>query len=103
MFVCDFFPSAYEPYAHELYGLYRNASVHSWHLFQVALLPGTEEIRNEGGSLSFGLLNFVQALQEAVSGFIADLDEESDLQRNVLARYRELRRSAVPNERNPGD
>jgi hypothetical protein len=102
-FVTDYFPSGYAPYAHELYGLYRNASVHSWHLFQVALFPGHEEIREEGGSLSFGLLNLAGALRRAVEEFMAELNEDEELQRNVLTRYRELRRSAVANERDPGD
>lgn len=100
-FVSDFFPPAYAPYAHDLYVAYRNASVHSWHLFQVALLPGEEEIGNEGGSLSFGLLNLAGALRYAVDGFLEELDEDADLQRSVLARYRQLRTSAVPNEREP--
>jgi hypothetical protein len=76
--VADYFPSAYEPHD-------RNASVHSWHLFQVALLSNHEEVRDEGGSLSFGLLNLADALGHAVEGFMAELNEDPDLQRNVSA------------------
>lgn len=93
-FVEAHFPQDYQPHAADLYDLYRNSLVHSWNLFEAAILPGEERIEKSGGILSFGLLNFFQALQEAVEGFLRALSTDSSLQANTLNRYKQLRDSA---------
>ena len=68
-FISTYFPTEYQPFASEIYKLYRNSSVHSWNLFQVGIWLGKEPITTDGGSLSFGLINFQKALVKAVDTF----------------------------------
>lgn len=58
-FIQNFFPSDYRPFAEAIYNQYRNITVHSWNIFEVAILPGNEKIADTGGCLSFGLLHFL--------------------------------------------
>lgn len=95
-FIENYFPSNYRPYANEIYELYRNSSVHSWNLFQVGIWPGNEPLTvSTTGSISFGLLNFNDALATSVTSFLADIPNNIDLQNNALIRFRELRASAL--------
>jgi hypothetical protein len=94
-FISTFFPSDYQPFADDIYKLYRNSSVHSWNLFQVGIWPGNEKVTRDGGSLSFGLINAFDALKQAIDNFLATLPEDANLQTNSLSRYRELKQSAV--------
>lgn len=95
-FVENHFPARYKPFSEDLYQLYRNSVVHSWNLFEVAILPGREPIRKENGSLSFGLLHFLKALEVAVEHFLGRLASQANLQARALARYSRLRASARP-------
>ena len=65
-------------------------SVHHWHLFQVAIQPGNEGIREANGIVSFGLRHFFEALKEAAGDFFTKLRSEPPLQRSALRRYSEL-------------
>lgn len=94
-FISNHFPAEYKPYAEELYGLYRNSLVHSWHLFRAALLPGIEPIKKDGNSISFGLLNLHQAIKSAISDFFTTLHQEPGLQQSVINRYVQLKSSAT--------
>ncbi|MDO8633461.1 MAG: hypothetical protein Q8O97_01960 [bacterium] len=94
-FITTFFPADYQPFADDIYNLYRNSSVHSWNLFEVGMWPGNEPIRKDNGSLSFGLLNFFQALKNAVDNFLSTLPQDTNLQTNSLTRYSDLKISAV--------
>ncbi len=94
-FISIYFPSDYQPFATEIYNLYRNSSVHSWNLFQVAIWPGNEPITTSGGSLSFGIVNFYNALVKAVDNFLSDLPSNTTLQINSLKRYSELKHTAI--------
>lgn len=95
-FVANHFPPEYRPFAGDLYQLYRNSFVHSWNLFEVAILPGHEPIQKYDGSISFGLLHFWSALEKAVEDFFDQLATQQSLQTRALARYRKLRASARP-------
>jgi hypothetical protein len=93
-FVQNHFPSAYHPHAADLLKLYRHSLVHSWNLFEAAITPGAEPITKSGGVLSFGLLNFRDALRSAVTDFLDKLKSDPTLHTNTLKRYRDLRNSA---------
>lgn len=95
-FIERHFPDSYKAYAEALYKVYRNTSVHSWHLFKVAIVPGHDDIREEGGSLVFGLLGFAAALRHAIENFFEKLKDDPELQASVLKRYTELRTTAIP-------
>ena len=47
-----------------------------------------------GGSISFGLLNFQEALKQATDNFLSQLPNDIELQKNSLRRYAELKNSA---------
>ena len=94
-FISNYFPAEYQPFANDIYKLYRNSSVHSWNLFQVGISPGEESITINGGSLSFGLINFQKALIRAVDTFLNDLPKNTTLQRNSLKRYTKLKNTAI--------
>jgi hypothetical protein len=72
-FITNHFPPEYRPYAGDLYSLYRNSMVHSWNLFEVAIVPGSQPITKASGSLLFGLLHFFDALEQAVNDFLVRL------------------------------
>jgi hypothetical protein len=93
-FIEEHFPDDYRMFADELYTLYRNSTVHSWHLFKVSILPGKEAIAKENGSVCFGLINFFAALKVAANDFFAKLRSEQALQESALKRYSQLRASA---------
>lgn len=93
-FVGEHFRDDYKPYAAEIYVLYRNSAVHSWHLFEVAIYPDETKIKKEDGVLAFGLLDFFQVLVDAAGGFLEELESNGDLQKNTLARYAELKKTA---------
>jgi hypothetical protein len=94
-FISTYFPPEYKPFADNIYKLYRNSSVHSWNLFQVGIWPGNEAITTNNGSMSFGLINFQSALTQAVNAFLTDLPNNTTLQANSLARYTELKSTAI--------
>ena len=94
-FIKYYFPSNYKPFAEDIYKLYRNSSVHSWNLFEVAITPGDEPININGNSLSFGLINFFDALIIAVNNYLADLKSNKILQNISLNRYSKLKNSAI--------
>lgn len=96
MFIEKFFPNEYRPFAANIYNLYRNAMIHSWNLFQVTIYPDDETVRDDQGTVSFGLLNFFTALQGAARRFLVDLESDGNLQAVALNRYRFLKRSAKP-------
>lgn len=95
-FIHAHFPSEYRPHAEGILYLCRHAMVHSWNLFGAAISPGVDSPKKVGGALSFGLLNFFQALKKSVGDFLKKLETDVDLQRNTLNRYRQLRRTAKP-------
>lgn len=93
-FVRAHFPVPYRAHANALLKLYRHAMVHSWNLFEVSITPGNEEIANVGGTLSFGLLNFSEALTMAAGEFLERLGRNASLQKMTLDRYKQLRKTA---------
>lgn len=95
-FIKAHFPAEYRPFANAVLKLYRHASVHSWNLFEVAITPDDEGISADRGVISFGLLNFFNALKHATENFLEQLAREAKLQTNARKRYNALRRSAKP-------
>lgn len=95
-FVRSHFPAEYRSHAGLVYRLYRNSLVHSWNLFEATLLPGNEGIKMIDGTLSFGLLDFLHALETGIENFLMRLETDSQLQENSLARYKDLKRKAKP-------
>lgn len=95
-YIETFFPSDYQPYANEIYKLYRNSLTHSWNLFQAGMLPGNESIRKINGAIIFGLRHLFDALEKSVDVFLEKLTNDSRLQEAALKRYRELKNSARP-------
>lgn len=93
-YIKSFFPDEYKPYSEKIYKLYRNSIVHSWNLFEAAILPGNELICEDNGSIVFGLKNFFNALKYSINTFILQLDSNTSLQTNALLRYKELKKSA---------
>lgn len=93
-FVVAHFPPKYRAHARSLLTLYRHAMVHSWNLFEVSITPGNEQIAKAGGTVSFGLLNFFDALKIAGGEFLEQLEHDARLQKNTLERYRQLRKTA---------
>jgi hypothetical protein len=95
-FVSSFFPDDYKPFAEGIYKCYRNNVVHSWNLFEASISPGQESICiGADGMISFGLLNFFDALRSAADNFLTALESDSNLQRNCLRRYAALRSSSL--------
>ncbi len=93
-FVRDHFPPDYQPHARAIYKMYRNSLIHSWNLFEAAISPGNEAMREHNHTLSFGLLAFRGALLSAFEDFLEKLETDSQLQWNTLDRYTRLRRTA---------
>jgi len=93
-FIRAHFTRGYAPFARNIYKAYRNSAVHSWHLFEVTILPGDESLREDGGIIAFGLLDFFDALKEALADFFKTLETSEELQETVLRRYARLRRTA---------
>jgi hypothetical protein len=95
-FVRNHFPPSYQAYAADIYKMYRNSLVHSWNLFEAAILPGNEGIQKTNRALSFGLLNFFEALQMGVKDFLKRLESDTHLRTNTLNRYKKLKKTAKP-------
>ena len=93
-FVAAHFPADYRPYDKEINKLYRNCMIHSWNLFKAAIQSGDQAIDNSNGILSFGLLNFRDALKAGIEDFLVNLKTKPSLQATALKRYRKLRSSA---------
>lgn len=93
-FVRVHFPALYKAHANSLLTLYRHAMVHSWNLFEVSITPGNEQVAKVGGTLSFGLLNFFDALKLAAGEFLEHLERDTSLQKKTLDRYKQLRKTA---------
>ena len=93
-FITEYFPADYQLFAEQLYTLYRSTMVHSWNLFGVGILPGDENISNDGGVLFFGLLNFNAALKTAFGQYKDALAADAEVQKASLARYRQLKATA---------
>src|SRR5438128_388419 len=64
-FISEHFPSEYRPYASDLYSLYRNSLVHSWHLFEASMTPDERPPSRKGQTLHLGLVGLLQALRVA--------------------------------------
>jgi hypothetical protein len=88
-FIREHFPAAYKPHAKKIYKLHRNSAVHAWNLFEATILPGNQQIKDTGGIISFGLLNFFDALKAGLTDFLDKLKNDATLQANVLQRYKE--------------
>jgi hypothetical protein len=95
-FITAHFPGDYPKHAVALYKLYRNSLIHSWNLFEASIYPDNSPVREEGGTLAFGLLNFFDALKAGAEAFLEALANDPALQKNTLARYEELRTTAKP-------
>jgi hypothetical protein len=95
-FICAHFPDEYRPFAENVLKSYRHATVHSWNLFEVAITSANESIKADGGVISFGLLNFFEALKYAAENFLEQLALDSKLQAESRSRYNALRLSARP-------
>jgi hypothetical protein len=95
-FIEEYFPDDYKKFGKEIYKLYRNSMVHSWNLFEVAILPDETEPHKNGSNLIYGLLNFQKALKFATDNFLKKLSKDTTLQDNVLMRYSELQKTAKP-------
>jgi hypothetical protein len=93
-FIRAHFPVEYHRHAKNILYLYRHAMVHSWNLFAAAILPGLQPPTSVRGTLSFGLLNFFQALKDGTDDFLEKLESDARLQENTLKRYQGLRRNA---------
>jgi hypothetical protein len=93
-FIRAHFPKEYRRHANSLLYLYRHAMIHSWNLFEVAILPGSQTISTNKGVLSFGLLHFRDGVSNGVNDFLTQLARDKRLQTNTLKRYRSLKSSA---------
>lgn len=93
-FIKNHFPTNYQPHAEKIYKLYRNSTVHSWNLFEATMFPGHEPINTNNSTISFGLLDFFEALKYGLTDFLDKLKTDVALQKNVLCRYEELKKTA---------
>lgn len=93
-FVRAHFPADYHPHASALLRLYRHAMIHSWNLFEAAILPGNEPVTMENGVLCFGLLDFRDAISKGAEDYLTKLETDQRLQGMTLKRYRQLTNSA---------
>ena len=89
-FIEAHFPQEYRPFADDVRELFRNASVHSWNLFSAEILPGNDGICSREGRISFGLLNFFDALKSATEDFLKKLARSPKLQSMARHRYQWL-------------
>jgi hypothetical protein len=99
-FVRAHFPASYHVQADELLRLYRHAMVHSWNLFEAAILPGNDPVTIDNGVLCFGLIDFRDAISKGmddylnVDDYLKKLEADQKLQEMTLKRYRKLKASA---------
>ena len=90
-FIKAHFPESYKDHANALLCAYRHTMIHSWNLFGAAIFPGNEDIEFKNEILSFGLLNFFNALKYANEHFLESALQESALMKGARVRYAELR------------
>jgi hypothetical protein len=95
-FIRTHFPAEYHRFANAILELYRHALVHSWNLFKVAITPGNATISAKKGVISFGLLNFFDALKLATENFLRQVSRDAKLESMARSRYNALKRSAKP-------
>lgn len=95
-FIVSHFPDEYRPHAGQIYKVIRSSMVHSWNLFEASLFADSSTIRIEGGTLAFGLLNFLDALVAGTEDFLNCLPAGGDLLTNSIKRYEKLRATARP-------
>ncbi len=95
-FIEAHFSDDYKLHCDKFYTLYRNSLVHSWNLFEATLYPDNEPVKDIGGTLTFGLLNFKEALENSVADFLKKLETDIQLQNNTLNRYCILKKGAKP-------
>jgi hypothetical protein len=95
-FIRAHFPPEFHPFADDIYKLYRISLIHQWNLFEATLYPDHTPIRNDSGTIAFGLLSFFDALVSGTEDYLDQLSTEPALQQNTLNRYEELRKSARP-------
>jgi|ERR1051326_1459305 hypothetical protein len=97
-FVTAHFPAEYHPHGAAILKLYRHAMVHSWNLFGGAILPGDDPVAYDAANevLSFGLLNFREALSKGLNDYLKKLETDTALQGKTLDRYTKLKNSAKP-------
>jgi hypothetical protein len=93
-FVAAHFPADYRPHGQAINKLYRNCMVHNWNLFGAAIESGNQKVKDTRGMLSFGLLNFRDALKAGIESFLVNLKTNVALQATALRRYKKLRSSA---------
>jgi hypothetical protein len=93
-FISAHFSPEYHPHASKILYLYRHAMIHSWNLFEAAILPGNDSIANNHGVLCFGLLHFRNAIFKGVEDYLKQLGTDKHLQKNTLSRYRSLTSTA---------
>jgi hypothetical protein len=93
-FVAVHFPADYRRHDKAINKLYRNCMIHSWNLFAAAIQSGDQKIDNTKGIVSFGLLNFRDALKVGIEDFLVNLKTDASLQATALRRYRKFRGSA---------
>jgi len=98
-FIRAHFPDNYRPFADAVLNLYRHALIHSWNLFEAALTPGNEPISEDGGVISYGLLNFFDALKHGTEDFLEQVVGDAKLQGAARDRYKGLRDTAKPASR----
>ena len=93
-FIKSHFPAEYRLFANSILHLYRHATVHSWNLFKVAITPGNDDVSETGGVISFGLLNFFEALKCGTEDFLNKLSQDAAIRSMARKRYKSLRKSA---------
>ncbi len=86
-FIRVHFPKDYRPFAMNIKKLCRNNSVHGWNLYGAEIHAGNEEIKYRNNRLSFGLLNFFDALKFGTEDFLNQLAHTQELQKMARARY----------------
>jgi hypothetical protein len=91
-FIRNHFPPEYKAVAYRIYPEYRVTLIHLWNLFgDASMTPGNDPIvENADGTINVGIMNFVQAFEQAVEDFLDKLKTEPHLQERALFRYREL-------------
>jgi hypothetical protein len=95
-FIRAHFPGQYSPFADDVLKIYRHSMIHSWNLFEAAITPGNEGIVAHGNTISFGLINFFEALKQATENFLEQLTGDATLQTMARERYDSLRKDAKP-------
>jgi hypothetical protein len=66
--------------------------IHSWNLFEAAILPGNDPITKKDGVLCFGVLHLREAISKGVEDYLKQLETNRNLQTKTLNRNRDLKR-----------